>query len=138
MPFNNIEIPYISSLTANELGASTQFNDDTPITELENSLNVISFFQTGQSAPGKDILDDPSVPGRDPREITEAQGMDPDNVPNSLNQIFGKKGGTTITGAISSGISEILFGETTKDYAKRIGLVILAAAIILLVLYRMK
>jgi hypothetical protein len=123
--FTQYEIPWISSLTAGQYDASTSFDANMPASHMLYSLAVLNSYQSQGPTKEPDILGMPEVPGRQPKEITEAQGADPKKVPENL-----------LTGPNS--LSEIFSSDKFKDYAKRFGLVIFAALLILLAIYRMK
>lgn len=123
--FTQIEIPWMSALTAGQYDASTSFSASDPVTHLAYSLGVINSYQEQGPTKPPDILDLPEVPGRQPKEITEAQGADPKKVPENL-----------LVGPNS--LVEYLGSDTFKDYMKRFGLVIFAALLVILAIYKMK
>jgi hypothetical protein len=122
--FTQFEIPWMSSLTAGQYDASTSFSASDPVNHLLYSLGVINSYQQQGVTKEPDFLDMPEVPGRQPKSITEAQGADPAKVPTSLFDF--------------KSFTEFFASDMFKDYIKRFGLVILAALIVLLAIYRMR
>jgi hypothetical protein len=122
--FTQLQIPWMSALTAGQYDASTTFSAGDPVNHLLYSMGVINSYQQQGATKEPDILDMPEVPGRQKPSITEQQGVDPSKVPSSL---FDFKSFTEFFGS-----------DMFKDYIKRFGLVILAALIVLLAVYRMK
>lgn len=120
--FTEVEIPWMSALTAGEYDASTTFNASDPVNHLLYSLGVINAYQEQGPTKPPDFLDMPEVPGRQPKSVTEAQGADPAKVPTSLLDF--------------KSFTEFFTSDIFKDYMKRFGLVILAALIVLLAIYK--
>lgn len=122
--FTELEIPWMSALTAGEYDASSTFNASDPANHLLYSLGVISSYQQQGPTKPPDFLDMPEVPGKQPKSITEAQGVDPAKVPTSLFDF--------------KSFTDFFSSDMFKDYMKRFGLVVLAALIVLLAIYRMR
>ena len=123
--FTVAEIPYASALTMGQYDASSTFDANMPASHFLYSLGVLNSYQQQGPTQQPDILDLPEVPGRQPKSVTEAQGADPSKVPQNL-----------IVGPNS--LVEYLGSDTFKDYAKRFGLVIFAAILVIIAIYQMK